>query len=426
MELNKMNKKTIIVVTILAILLTLSIIVSILGGEKDKNLENIEDTESNITDTIAPKADFAHRYVFTNDAANADFTGMFESIRDVSECTVKLIRFECSGNLGLMDEKALKSLTDKINTVASEEELKAVGSEEIPTEEGIYRAVMEIMDAHGNAVYEEVVLVLDKTGAKIEEAADKVVKVSKEKLYEEPEIDKSEYQIIDNVDGKIKAEDIVCELELRDEAKHEWLVHVSYVDRAGNESKATFLITVQEGKNETEATPKPGTSGNGGSNMGNINTGNGNNGGETTNSGSNVDNTNNSNGVSNNQDSTTDNSNNNESGSSNPNTDEWEKTPEWDEEGHINPYEQMAIDAGYWKVVALPDGSYAVLTHGNGETLNGKTGFDILEEYLAEKGLCSHNMLGCWINSEKGYYWYTASDIQSGHCLSPEDEEFWD
>ena len=88
MELNKMNKKTIIVVTILAILLTLSIIVSILGGEKDKNLENIEDTESNITDTIAPKADFAHRYVFTNDAANADFTGMFESIRDVSELNV--------------------------------------------------------------------------------------------------------------------------------------------------------------------------------------------------------------------------------------------------------------------------------------------------------------------------------------------------
>lgn len=106
---------------------------------------------------------------------------------------------------------------------------------------------LEVADEHGNAAYEEIVLILDKTGAKIEDVADKTITVSADKLSAEPTVDKSEYIINDNVDGKIKADDITCQLELRDEAKHEWLNHVSYVDRAGNESKETFLIIVKEG-----------------------------------------------------------------------------------------------------------------------------------------------------------------------------------
>ncbi len=56
-----------------------------------------------------------------------------------------------------------------------------------------------------------------------------------------------DYVISDNVDGDIPSENINCELELRDAEKHEWLVYVSYVDRAGNSSEAKFLIIVEEG-----------------------------------------------------------------------------------------------------------------------------------------------------------------------------------
>ena len=46
--------------------------------------------------------------------------------------------------------------------------MKELGTEEVPTE-GIYKAVLLFKDAYDNEVYEQVYLVLDKTGAKIEE-----------------------------------------------------------------------------------------------------------------------------------------------------------------------------------------------------------------------------------------------------------------
>ena len=396
-----------------------------------------------VVDTTAPKVDFACRYVFTNDATNVDFTDMFKSVRDASECTIKLICFERSGNLGLMDEKTLKDLTDKINTVASDEELKAVGSTDIPVEEGLYRAVVEVMDEHGNAAYEEIVLILDKTGAKIEEVADKVVKVSKENLSAEPAVDKSEYEITDNVDGKIKADDIVCELELRDEAKHEWLVHVSYVDRSGNESKSTFLITVKEDVvsntqtgNNNAGSNKPGNGGNGSTNNSGSsnNAGNSNAGSGNTNNQSGTttpDNTGNS-GSTNNGD-TSNNTGNSNAGNNGNNT-ESDKKPTnnqdvstWvptEDEDDISPYEQMAIDAGYGKVVYFSQtDTYGVLTHGDG-CVNGKSGGEILRAYLAELDLEPGSVVGGWIDDDNDWYWWIASNMSE--LITPDEEEFWD
>ncbi|MBQ3559492.1 MAG: hypothetical protein IJA07_08285 [Agathobacter sp.] len=388
MNLIKTRKNAIIIAIILAVFLIVSIIAFCMGVGKDKNADNQLNTEETVVDTTAPKADFAHRYVFTNDAANADFTGMFESIRDASECTIKLIRFERSGNLGLMDEKALKSLTDKINTMTTEDELKSIGSEEMPTEEGIYHAVMEIMDAHGNAAYEEIVLVLDKTGAKIEEAADKVVMVSKENLSAEPAVDKSEYEITDNVDGKIVADNIVCELELRDADKHEWLVHVSYVDRAGNESKATFLITVKE-----DAAP--------GTQSGNANAGNG---GASSNAGNTGSNSNSGNGSTGN----TTNTEGDKKSSNNQDTSTWVPT---EDENVIRPAQQKIIDAGYGNVVDYGDGTYAVLVHAD-YTANGKDGYEILKEYLAEKDLEIVNSRAGIIDEDNDWYVYEAYRVR--------------
>ena len=200
----------------------------------------------NVVDTTAPMVEFSQRCVFTNDLVNTDITNALEGIYDASEYTTKLIRFEYVGNLDVMDEKAVKEFTDQIPLPCDSDELMAIGTEEVPEEEGIYRSVLEIKDVHGNMRLEEVYVVYDTMGAKIEDVADKTVHVAKEDLDKEPELDKSEYKIKDNVDGRVNEEDIVCELELRDKDKHEWLVHVSYTDRAGNESKADFLIVVKE------------------------------------------------------------------------------------------------------------------------------------------------------------------------------------
>ena len=344
-----------------------------------------------VVDTTAPKVTFAHRYVFANDVANVDLSDMFESTLDASECTVKLVRFERKENLGVMDEKALKTLMDAINTYAKAEELQALGTTDIPTEEGVYRAVLEVADAHGNAIYEEIILVLDKTGAKIEDVADKTITVSTDKLSEEPTVDKSEYIITDNVDGKIAADDITCQLELRDEAKHEWLVHVSYVDRAGNESKASFLIIVKEGSTAQ--------TGNGGSSNQGGNSGNG----GSSNQGGNTNSDTNKKPV-NNQDIST-----------------WE--PSDYDENEINPAQQQLIDAGYGNVVDCGDGTYAVLVHKD-LTAKGKNGRVILEEYLAERDLEIVKSFAGIIDEANDWYFYEVREVRE--LITPDEDEFWD
>lgn len=393
-ELKKMSKTAIIVAAVLALILIVNILVSVLG-ERDNTPGDTEQdgVQTMVADTTAPKVKFTHRYIFANDAANVDFTEMFESITDTSECTAKLIRFERKENLRVLDEKALKGLTDVIHTHADEEELKAVGTADIPAEEGIYHAVLEVADEHGNAVYEEIVLILDKTAAKIDDVADKTITVSADKLSAEPAVDKSEYIIHDNVDGKIAADKINTSLELRNEANHEWLVHVSYVDRAGNESKADFLIIVK-----AEAAGGGNNTGNGGSSSQVGNTGNG----GSSNQGGNVNSDANKKPV-NNQDIST-----------------W--NPEDFDENEINPYQQIIIDAGYGNVVDWGNGTYSVLVHKD-LTANGKNGRIILEEYLAERDLEIVKSQAGIIDEENDWYVYAVDEVRQLTKSEWDDEE---
>ena len=359
--------------------------------------------EVNVVDTTAPKVNLAHRYVFTNDAANADITSILDSVYDASEYTVELVRFERSGNLSVMDEKSLNALVQTINTAATDEELKAVGTTEVPTEQGIYRGIVEVSDIYGNTAYEEIYVILDKEGARIEDVPDKVVEASAENLAAEPAVDKSEYQIKDNVDGKIATDDITCRLELRDEEKHEWLVYVSHVDRAGNESNATFLITVKEASTttgNTQSTSQSGTSQGGNSSSqsgsGTANNGNSSNQGSSSNTETNKTPTNN-------QDTST-----------------WVPT---DDENVISPYMQMLIDAGYGNVVDWGNGSYGVLVHSD-YTANGKYGLDILDEYLAARDLESVKSGAGIIDEDDDWYFYEVTEVRE--LITPDEEEFWD
>lgn len=343
----------------------------------------------NVADTTKPMVEFKERIVFANDVANPNFAYTFEGVYDASEYTTKLIRFEHFSNLERVDDNLIDRLTDEILVPCKDEEMLALGTEEVPTEEGIYRAVLEIADVHGNARLEEVYLVLDKTGAKIEDVPDKVIKVAKDKLSEKPEVDMSDYTVTDLVDGKIKSTDLSCELELKDEAKHEWISHVSYTDRAGNESKADFLITVKETTKKEETTDKK----------------------EESNSSS----------ASNTGNATT----------TKPIVSVGTDPADADGDGvvsgeeyanYIDPDEQACIDAGYGNVVLLSNGHYGVLTHGDGY-VNGVDGFDILYNYLASMGLTARNGHGGWLNMENDWYMFEVYDVIP--LVTEDDPNFW-
>lgn len=325
-------------------------------------------------DTTAPRAELAQRYIFTNDIASlTDFSPVLESVTDVSDYSIKLIRFQKEDSLYELNDIALRNLLEAMQLPGIEEKLAILGTEDIPSEEGIYRAVLEIADVHGNRSLEELFVIYDTTGARIDDTPDKTVYVAKADLEKEPEIDKTDYSITDNVDGKVKSDDITCELELRDADKHEWLVHVSYTDRAGNESTADFLIIVKkESEKKDTVANKDNQTGEDTSDRGNENKNNAGNQNSADADGDGVV------------------------------TDE-------ENSKHISPYEQAVIDAGYGVVVQFDDGDYGVLTHGDG-CVNGVEGFDILRDYLEELGLEATRMGGCWIDSNNDWYWCIAYD----------------
>ena len=423
-----------------------------------------------VQDTQAPSVEFAIRYVFTNNVAEADLAGMVAGAYDASEYTLKLVRFEKSGMLNVMTESALKDLTDAIPVPCSQEELAVMGTEEIPTEEGIYRAVLSATDTYGNVCYEEVYVILDTTGARIEDVPDKEVSVPSEKLAEAPVVNPGDYVIKDNVDGSIPEEDIVCELELRDEAAHEWLVHVSYTDRAGNESKAEFLIVVKEGTDapdEGSDTPDEGTE-NPDTGNDTPDTGNENPGTETTYTYKNLNKTmyavsgvnvrdlpasdgeklgklatgdavtvtgqcnetkwyridyNGKTGyVSSNYLTDTKPEEEDDTEYHPADTNKDGEVDDQEREDYITPIQWEIINAGYHNVIQCSDGSYAVLMHMNDEI----NGFDLLEEYLKKLDLepVVETAHGGIIDADNDWYCWYVDKVQE--LIGPDDPEYWE
>lgn len=350
-----------------------------------------------VEDTKAPKVSMAQRYIFTNDiAALKDFSAIVKEVKDASKTTAKLVRFEKIKDLAEVNDLELRNVTEGATAFAKAEDALAVGTETVPTEVGIYRSVLEIKDAYENASYEEVIVILDTTAAIITDVADQTVNVSKDKLNEQPEVRKSLYSATDNVDGYIAGDKLTYEVTCRDEAKHEWIVKVSYTDRAGNVSAGEFLITVKEKK----------TSNNSGSNAGGAsNSGSGSNGGNNSNSGSNG-------------------GGSALNGGYDPADTDRDGTVSTDEQmSYITPEKQACIDAGYGVVVELQGGEmYAVLMKSNTHTINGKRGSDILREYLAERGL-EGDVGGCWIEPDNEWYWFQAEDV---HEIPEDDASNWE
>ena len=373
------NKDNIVIVGVIFIILFVLSLTRINLKENMffKNTE-VADEEYSTTqlqyDTTKPVVELTDRVVFTNDIekVNSGIIEILASVKDESEYTAKFIRFEKKDVLATMDEYVLKRLEESIMDFGTDKEALSLGTEEIPVQPGIYRSVLEVADVHGNAAYREVFIVLDKTGAIINDMQDMVVKVPANMLNEKPAFDMTVIKGYDEVDGTLSSELFGIEVLLKDEAKHEWSVVVTYTDRAGNKSQNGFLITVEEEKKQTVSND--------------------------------------------NQNKPADKPT---SGGSNNNTQYNQKDVNKDGEVnddeammYITPEKQACIDAGYGVVVELHGGEmYAVLMKDSDHIINGKDGGQILWDYLHERDLRG-DVGGCWINPANEWYWYIAEDIE--------------
>lgn len=396
-NLKKMTKPASIVAVVLVVVLIVGVIIAF-----SKKFTPPQD-QGTVTDTTAPVVTLKERYIFTNDiAALEDFSSIIETIEESSEYTTKLIRFEKEDVLCELNDLALENLVEKISLPGDASQLKILGSADIPTEQGIYRSVLEIADVHGNTSYEEIFVILDTTGALITEVEDLVYYVdSEDKLDTEPELDYSLYSAVDDVDGYLTSDDLTIELTLQDEDTHEWITNVSYTDRAGNESLGEFLITVKVDADNA--------SNNGGGN--NAGGGNSGNGGNTGNGGSNT-------GTGNGGGSTNDGGSTGGVTGYDPADTNRDGVVDGEEAmAHIAPDEQACIDAGYNVVVSFNGGSYYMVLTAEGGTL----GMEILNNYLSEQGLTG-TIAGHSSNESYGH-WYKAYDIHE--IMTEEDEGFW-
>ena len=94
-----------------------------------------------------------------------------------------------------------------------------------------------------------------------------------------------------------------------------------------------------------------------------------------------------------------------------------------DDESVISPYMQTLILAGYGNVVVWGDGAYGVLVHKD-MTANGKEGWEIIREYLAEMDLEPIGGKGGIIDEAND--WYFCEVLEVRELITPDEDEFWD
>ena len=217
-----------------------------------------------VEDTTAPTIELTQGYAFTNDIASCLPEQFVGSVADVSDYTLEFTYFKKFMDLFVLDEAALTVLED--GDQASQEELAALTDSTIPTEEGLYLAIIKAEDAYGNASYAEASIILDTTAPVIEYTGETSFTV--EEPGQEPEIDLASIVISDNADGDISAKEASVELTASEE-EGSYDLHIAYTDRAGNTAEFPVTITARVKEEESNSSgslaSNSGGSGNSGS-----------------------------------------------------------------------------------------------------------------------------------------------------------------
>lgn len=162
-----------------------------------------------VKDTIVPKIEMKQRLLFTNDITALKPEQFVENIYDVSPCTVTFTRFEKIEDLSEINDETIERLITNIPNSKEQEVLAELGVNDIPTEEGVYYAVLAAQDTSGNSWLESVCIILDTTEAFIDNIENQVIEVETEDIDKEPEVRIEDIAIVDNVDGKILTQNII-------------------------------------------------------------------------------------------------------------------------------------------------------------------------------------------------------------------------
>lgn len=214
-----------------------------------------------VEDTKAPQVMFNQRYVITNDIENFDLNTIIDEVKDNTDTTVEFAGFEkMELPIAEMNDDAIKSLTDKIVIPCDQNELSGITNVDV-TDEGIYRGVIKVTDEGKNTDYEEIVVIYDTTAPLITDVETQTIE--QDDVTVAPEVDLTQYEVVDNFDGTLTSDVYKAEMNLTNEETHEYTVTVSAVDRAGNEVSKDFLVDVVEKKEEVADTTS--NSGKGGS-----------------------------------------------------------------------------------------------------------------------------------------------------------------
>lgn len=113
------------------------------------------------TPSYIESIELKQRYVITQNAAVFDPGQLIQNIQDIDGYTLSLIRFERMDDLSLLENTTPAELAASFSFTEDQDALARLGNEGIPSESGIYRAVLSIKDRQGNVQLEEICFILD-------------------------------------------------------------------------------------------------------------------------------------------------------------------------------------------------------------------------------------------------------------------------
>jgi hypothetical protein len=212
-----------------------------------------------VSESKAPVFSLKNEMVLTKDANAVNLTDMV-SVKGNETTKLEMGYFQKLSDPTVLNEETEKAFRDKISKKTDDELLNEVKKQEgviakaDKLEDGIYSAVVTAKNPEGKASSKAMLLVVDATAPAIaHDAADE--KLAVPDLTKAPEVALKENQVVDNFDGNMTGDAVQIAVTEKDAAKHIYLVTITAKDKAGNEAKLEYDLTLVQ----KQATASSGT-----------------------------------------------------------------------------------------------------------------------------------------------------------------------
>lgn len=211
-----------------------------------------------VVDTTAPNVSLDYYILYTN---SLDAIGIAEygAVSDYSACTSAVSRFEKVKDAGALTDADLTTL---VNDMLGASDPSTFESREtaVPSEDGVYSAILTVTDAFGNKTEKEVLVVYDTTAPEVSlSETTNSITVKANDIETKPDLSLDKVSAVDNFDGELTvSEDNVSVADKGTNGDtHTWEVVVSVKDKAGNEDTLTYTIVVEKKTTQTANNDNP-------------------------------------------------------------------------------------------------------------------------------------------------------------------------